>query len=138
MTIFTTFNDKMYLATGKELIKSVKKHLPNAKIVVYEELSEDVRREVASQVDELVSIKSLPSFRLVFNNNKDVITKDFGGNADKPVGDKFWNHRWFGWFRKVAMAHHAICETPEKRTGRLIFVDSDIRFKKGFNDYHLT
>ena len=138
MTIFTTFNDKMYLATGKELIKSVKKYLPNAKIVVYEELSEDIRREVASQVDELVSIKSLPSFRLVFNNNKDVITKDFGGNADKPVGDKFWIHRWFGWFRKVAMAHHAICETPEKRTGRLIFVDSDIRFKKGFNDYHLT
>tara|TARA_Y100001938_G_scaffold149699_1_gene237519 strand:+ start:1449 stop:2228 length:780 start_codon:yes stop_codon:yes gene_type:complete len=139
MTIFTTFNDRMYHATGKNLLSSIKTHLPAAGVVIYEELSHREGAKLVDRWNTAISINSLQNFKDVFEANKDVIPKSHGGEADEVVGDKFWNKRWFGWFKKVVMAHHAICvsDMMEQFGGYFIFVDSDIRFKKGFGDTDL-
>jgi hypothetical protein len=136
MTIFTTFNDRMYYATGKSLLSSIKTHLPASGVVIYEELSDGRASEIVDRWNTAITIKTLTSFKEVFEANKDVIPRAFGGEADKVAGDKFWNYRWFGWFRKVVMAHHATCvsDMMEQFGGYFIFIDSDIRFKKGFGD----
>ena len=133
MTIFSTFNDKQYQFSGKGLIKSVRKNLPFAGIVTYIDFID------ASFSDEWVTpirTATLMNVKKVFEANQDVIHKSFGGNADRVSGDEFWNKRWFGWFKKVAMAHHAICikNFGEEFGGYLIFVDSDIRIKKPFGE----
>ena len=136
MNVFTTFNDKMFLATGKGLIKSVRKNLPAAGIVVYEEFYSNKGSELCDPWCHLFSINSLKTVKQVFSNNKDIITKNYGGQAQQPLKDKFWNARWFGWFKKVAMAHHALCvkDFTLDFGGFFVFADSDIRIKQGFGD----
>ena len=137
MTIFTTFNDKMYLATGKDLLQSIRETLPAAGVILYEEFNSVKATELCTPwCNTLISIKSLKSVKEVLRNNKDIIPKAYRGDSSGAVGDKFWNYRWFGWFKKVAMAHHALCvkDFTTDFGGYFIFVDSDIRFKKGFGD----
>ena len=133
MTIITTFNDKLYNFSGKGLLKSIQKHLPNEKVIIYEELN-DIKNagEIILPEYELINIKSLNKLKEMLELQNDVIPPKFGGSATKTYGCKFWNKRWFGWFMKVLMAHDAICN--KNLDGFVVFVDSDIRFMKNFND----
>ena len=128
MKIITTFNEDMYSATGKGMLDTASKMLPSAEQVVYEEF-DTLKLDV-----ETVKVCELDKFKQVFRENKDVITTRFGGDGGDIVGDaknKSWNIRWFGWFRKVAMNHNAICETGYD--DYVIFADSDMRFIKPFD-----
>ena len=137
MTIITTFNDKLYNFSGKNLLKSIQKHLPNEKVIIYEEFTEPQREdEIILSEYELINIRSLNKLKEMLELHSNVIPKKFGGNATKKYGCKFWNKRWFGWFMKVLMTHDAICN--KNLNGFLVFVDSDIRFMKNFNDNTLT
>ena len=133
MTIITTFNDKLYNFSGKGLLKSIQKHLPNEKVIIYEELN-DIKNagEIILPEYELININSLNKLKEMLELQHDVIPPKFGGSATKTYGCKFWNKRWFGWFMKVLMAHDAICN--KNLDGFVVFVDSDIRFMKNFND----
>ena len=126
MVIISTFNEQMYHSTGKGMLASVGKFIPDARQVVYEEFD-----TVELDIDT-VKVTELKKFTTVFNENRDVITKQFGGDAVDVAGDKSWNIRWFGWFRKVLMNHHAICEVGYD--DYVIFVDSDMRFVKTFDE----
>ena len=133
MVVITTFNEEMYHATGKGMLESVSQMLPTAKQIVYDELK-TIKLDA-----QTVKVCELDTFKQVFKENKDVITEQFGGYADKTVGNnatnRSWNIRWFGWFRKVVMNHHAICETGYD--DYVIFADSDIRFIKPFDESFL-
>ena len=60
MTIVTTFNDKLYNFSGKGLLKSIQKHLPNEKVIIYEEFTEPQREdEIILSEYELINIRSL-------------------------------------------------------------------------------
>jgi len=121
MTIFTTFNKDIYDFSGKHLIESIKNHAPTTKIIAYKEFDEDINVES-------VDIRAIPALQQVINDNLDIIHESFGGHATEFNKEAFWNTRWPGWFRKVVMAHHAIYNNQHENY--LIFVDSDIRFKK--------
>ena len=125
MKIISTFNDKLYEFSGKEMIRSARAKVPDAEIIIYQELNQNT-------LDlETVDVDSLPEVKKVLEENADVISTPFGGLADK---DKMtmWNARWFGWFKKIAMGYHATCVKQYK--GYLLFVDSDIRFLSHFDE----
>ncbi|MBC8416865.1 hypothetical protein H8E06_00865 [bacterium] len=126
MKIISTFNEEMYHATGKRMLETAETYIPDAEKIVYGELS--------TKLDyETIDVCGIDQFKTVFDQNRDVITQAFGGDATSPPGiDKSFNIRWFGWFRKIAMWHHAICET--KHDDYVLFVDSDIRFLDTFTD----
>ena len=130
MRIITTFNEDMYQFSGKSMIQSLKKFMPGADVVVYDELDRDIE-EV-----KCIKVCKIPEFERVFEENKEVIPKDFGGTAESVPGNQSWNLRWFGWFRKVVMNYHAIC--VDKYDGYTIFADSDTRFINSFNEEFLS
>jgi hypothetical protein len=125
MKIISTFNDKLYEFSGKEMIRSARAKIPDAEIIIYQELNQNT-------LDlETVDVDNLPEVKKVLEENTDIISTPFGGLADK---DKMtmWNARWFGWFKKIAMGYHATCVKQHK--GYLLFVDSDIRFLSHFDE----
>ena len=112
------------------MLETVNSFLPEANVFVYEEL-ENQHVDFPS-----CKIREIPEFVKVFEANKEYISAPYGGNAMETVGDKFWNLRWFGWFRKVVMNYHAVC-VNNFDDEFLVFVDSDIRFTKSFDDEFL-
>jgi hypothetical protein len=126
MKIFSTFNDKLYEYSGKALLKSLETNMPGVEVIAYHELDNDI------QGIKGVKVCDIPEFKAVFEANKEVITEHFGGTGVDIPGDKAWNIRWFGWFRKIAMAYHAIC--VEKYSEYLVFSDCDNRFLRPFDD----
>lgn len=116
----------MYQSTGKVMLETTETYLPGAKKIVYGELTSELEYET-------VDVCNIQQFKTVFNENKDIITEEFGGTAKEPAGeDKSFNIRWFGWFRKIVMGYHAICE--EKHDDYVLFIDSDMRFIDTFTD----
>ena len=112
------------------MLETVNTFLPEANIFIYEELEEQVPDFPCCKIQDV------PEFANVFEANKQYISTTYGGSAAKTVGDKFWNLRWFGWFRKVVMNYHAVCVSTFDDEF-LVFVDSDIRFTKSFDDEFL-
>tara|TARA_Y100000592_G_scaffold45392_1_gene72039 strand:+ start:4680 stop:5453 length:774 start_codon:yes stop_codon:yes gene_type:complete len=137
MRILSTFNDKIYSFSGKGMLETVNTFLPEANILIYEELEEQ------TPDFPCYKIKDVPEFANVFEANKEVISKAYGGlgvgfpdDIKLAKGSTWWNYRWFGWFRKVVMNYHAVC-VSNFDDEFLIFVDSDIRFTKSFDDEFL-
>tara|TARA_Y100001938_G_C8074420_1_gene425106 strand:- start:942 stop:1706 length:765 start_codon:yes stop_codon:yes gene_type:complete len=127
MRIISTFNDSMYESTGEGMLKTVEKFLPEANIFIYEELNKNKLKYPS------VKVADVPEFQEVYERHNKVIPPSFGGSAEVIHGEKFWNKRWFGWFRKVVMNYDAVCN-QNFDDDYLVFVDSDIRFMKGFDD----
>jgi hypothetical protein len=125
MIIFTTFNKKIYEFSGAALIKSINEKMPEAKIIAYKEFKEDIGVQS-------VDINKLKTLNKVIRDNIDIVHESFGGNAKKIENQPFWNTRWPGWFRKIVMAHHATC--TKNYNDMLLFIDSDVRFKKEINE----
>jgi len=123
MRIVTTFDDRLYAASGKTLLETVRRHLPSAEILVYEELTSE-------QVDgPSVRVDRLPEFEQVLRDHRDIIPTDMGGTAVKLKG---YNRRWFGWFRKVIAQYDALTRRPYE--GYTVFLDSDVRVTAPFGD----
>ena len=95
MKIISTFNDDLYEIFAKELIKSTLTHLPDAELIVYEELE----RNKLDPCIKTVKVRALPIVNQVYQANKDII----GVPAVQGRLTYGWNKRWFGWFMKVAM-----------------------------------
>lgn len=126
MVIISTFNESMYQATGKAMLETAETYVPDAKKIVYGELETELEYET-------IDVCDIDTFKTVFEQNRDVITEEFGGTATEPPGiDKSFNIRWFGWFRKIVMGHHAICEA--KHDDYVLLIDSDTRFINTFTD----
>ena len=138
MKIISTLNDRLYEFSGKTMINSASNFMPNAEIQIYTEFeNEQYLKELESMGVKSVDVRLIPQRDIVFEKNKDIISKQYGGEAlpeDKKV-HTMWNIRWFGWFHKVLACHHAV--TQEDYDGWIVFADSDIRFRKGFDSSFL-
>lgn len=124
MRFITTFNDKYYRASGKQMLATLREFVPDADVLVYEELDEETITEPSVKVDEL------PEFHLVLENNRDVIPVDMGGDGTAEL--KGFNRRWFGWFRKILAEHDAL--TRNTYDGITILLDTDVRMVKPITD----
>ena len=49
MRILSTFNDKIYDLSGKDLLNSIEENMPDAEVWVYHEVSEDRLEEIESK-----------------------------------------------------------------------------------------
>lgn len=123
MRIITTFNDALYRASAKALLESVHALLPDAEILVYEELEQESCDEPSVRVDEL------PEFQAVLEANRDIIPEEMGGTARGLEG---YNRRWLGWFRKIVMQHDALTRRPHD--GYTILLDTDARIVRPFTE----
>ena len=130
MRIISTFNDSMYESTGAGMLKTVKEFLPEANVFIYKELKKNELEYPSIEVTEI------PEFQEVYERHKTLIPPKFGGSAEVIGGEKWWNKRWFGWFRKVVMNYDAVC-SQNFDDDYLVFVDSDIRFIKHLDDNFL-
>ena len=94
MRIISTFDDRLYESTGRNMLKTLKEYIPKADVTIYEELESN---NLAEDIDT-VSVRDIPQFDEVFKANKDIITPKFGGLGAKKKAYTFYNSRWFGWF----------------------------------------
>ena len=122
MRIITTFNDRLYDASGRDLLASIRTHLPHADLLVYEELDQ-IRLDVPT-----VAIRELPELAMVRENHRDVLASEYGGTADTLTG---FNRRWYGWFHKIVAQYDALIRRPTE--GLTLFLDCDIRVLKPFD-----
>ena len=127
MRILSTFNDKIYDLSGKDLLNSIEENMPDSEVWVYHEVSEDRLEEIKSKNlnIEIVDIRKLDEHNTVLDRNKDIIDPDHGGIAE---GLGHWNWRWFGWWKKILMQYDAIVRKRHKGTN--LFLDADVRFTK--------
>jgi len=116
MRVITTFNDRLYQASGKDLLASLATAWPEAEVLVYEELT-------AARLDvPTVPIADVPELHRVRASYPELIAPEYGGPADHLTG---FNRRWYGWFHKIVAQYDALVRRP---TGGLtLFLDSDIR-----------
>lgn len=121
MRIITTFNDRLYQASGHELLRSINQFIPHAELLVYHELDEH-QLNVPS-----VNIRSLPELADIRAKQLDVLAPEYGGSADQLAG---FNRRWFGWFHKIVAQHDALVRRPSG--GLTLFLDCDIRVINSF------
>lgn len=140
MKIFCTFNDKIYHSSGKDLIFSLKENGVSRDFSAYYEF-EDLEnqktiKKLAPKSKDITSDKSGDLIQNIFSKNRDIISPKYGGNASKKISEDFWNNRWFGWFKKIAMAYDAIYYNKDQDL--ILFLDSDIRAIKPFQPNEIT
>lgn len=135
MKIITTFNDRIYSFSGRQLLKQLDEVIPMAEKLIYEDFTAGISaNHIKTENGRVIRLNHLKTYKEVLAANQDVILKSCGGSADSVAGDVFWNSRWFGWFCKVAAMHHAVCIDDKNLGHYLVFVDADIRFIKPLND----
>eukprot|EP00232_Nephroselmis_pyriformis_P023247 CAMPEP_0182857432 /NCGR_PEP_ID=MMETSP0034_2-20130328/3046_1 /TAXON_ID=156128 /ORGANISM="Nephroselmis pyriformis, Strain CCMP717" /LENGTH=266 /DNA_ID=CAMNT_0024988671 /DNA_START=766 /DNA_END=1563 /DNA_ORIENTATION=- len=120
----TTFNRRLYEATGINLLNSFHNHQPDGDLLVAYE-------------DDLPSIIVNTSNILFFNldsdtylqswltSNKDIIPVEIGGTHQGKFKNIF-HSRTSKWFRKIAALHYASSLAYDI----IVFLDSDVIFKK--------
>ena len=136
----TTFNEKLYNMTGKDLITSFIKYINNADMLVcYEDF------EFKSEYNNIISydLKNDEYMNTWLNKHKDKIPKFYGGNAeddseifiDKNIdywagkkGQSWANYRASRYFRKIVSLNYAITNFSEKYD-YIFVIDSDCIFK---------
>lgn len=112
----TTFNRKIYDATGKNLLESFVKTGQADNVLVYGEGLSDI------PCGELIDITKCPELAYVRQNFHDIIGSEYGGGATNLTG---FNQRWFGWFHKIVAQYDALTRRPTD--DYTIFLDSDVR-----------
>ncbi len=141
MKIFSTFNDKIYHSSGRDLIFSLKGAGMIDSFIGYYEFSD--KENVKTLLKLAPNSRNLNSsicgeiITNIFNKNKHIIPQKHGGTAPQEICDDFWNRRWFSWFKKIAMAYDALWREDADAGEIYLFLDSDIRVIKPFNQLQL-
>tara|TARA_Y100001963_G_scaffold114935_1_gene159424 strand:+ start:197 stop:940 length:744 start_codon:yes stop_codon:yes gene_type:complete len=120
----TSFNNKLFHATGKNLIESFVHHKTEGNLLITHE--DDIDNEIPKHWKFLFyNLDKDDYLQNWLDKNIDIIPKDLGGTHNGNFDNKF-HRRTSQWFRKIAALHHAVSYNFDK----LIFVDSDVYFKK--------
>jgi len=122
----TTFNRKIYDATGRQLLESLAETGQADNILVYGEGLSDI------PCGELIDITKCPELSYVREQFHDLISTEYGGGATHLTG---FNQRWFGWFHKVVAQYDALIRRPTD--SYTIFLDSDVRCVRPLTDTDL-
>lgn len=116
LRIITTFNQKMYEASGKELLDSVFEFIPDAQVLAY------VDDPVAGDGADFIDLTTLPERAYVLKKFAHLIPETHGGSASELTG---FNQRWFGWFQKIIAQYDTLLRRPHE--GWTLFLDADVR-----------
>ncbi len=149
----TTFNQKFFDLTGKNLLMSFLEHQPdNHMYVAYEEMEEEDFGDKLGELNNFTTtdISESEVLKSWVKENEDIIPILMGGKADPSICKcknatkmkkfkghiigcpySYFNSRAAGWFRKVVALNWAAEQTDAEI---LHWVDSDCVFKKHMGD----
>jgi hypothetical protein len=116
----TSFNEVFYEASGRRCVETFREHNPSYEIWAYIEAPgddrlSDLHRAVASLGTNVVRLSSLPLLDEFLEIARDVIPREFGGDAPPEMfpgegpqtGDVWFRKNMFRWFRKIVALDHA-------------------------------
>lgn len=142
----TTFNEKLYNMSGKNLIDSFTSKIKNADMLVcYEDF------EFLSDNEKIIkyNLKDDNYMNTWLETHKKIIPKCYGGEAEddseifKDNNVDFWNgangqtwakHRASRYFRKIVALNYAMINFSEKYD-YIFVIDSDCIFKDSLHDH---
>lgn len=133
----TTFNDKIFEASGSKMLKSFFETQINRDILCcYENLNPKKSFKALDQ-SRLISLNLSESIFLNswLKENSDIIPIEYGGTAikeKKPEVFLPWNFRAAGWFRKIVSLEESLKYIS--KYDAIVFVDSDSKFLKNIDD----
>ena len=139
----TTFNQRLYDLTGKNLVKSFLENIKNGDLLVcYEDMDFDVESDRIIKFD----IDKSEYFTKWIKDNDKNIPKFYGGSADDKdprfilddkKGQDWARFRASRYFRKVAALHTALDKLSDKYD-LILLTDSDVIFKKDLDDAKIS
>ena len=150
----TSFNKKLFDATGKAMIQSFLSSKIEGDLLVTHE--DDIAKEIPKA--DTISLLKLEDYEFLnhwLRENKDIIPVEYGGEMegcgckDIPPNKHYYkdhikrcpnlgfNRRASLWFRKIAAMHKALSVSKDKGYERVVFIDSDVLFKKSITDEFL-
>ncbi len=116
----TSFNDVFYEASGRRCIETFREQNPSYEIWAYIEAGDrdriaDLEQEVSAMGATVVSLANLSLLPEFLEIARDVIPREFGGDAPPEMfpgegpqtGDVWFRKNMFRWFRKIVALEHA-------------------------------
>ena len=150
----TSFNKKLFDVTGEAMVQSfLRAKIQGDLLVTYED---DIEKKIPKA--DSISLLKLEGYDFLndwLENNKDIIPVEYGGEMEGcdckniPPNKHYYkdhiqgcpnlgfNRRASLWFRKIAAMHRALDISKEKGYERIVFIDSDVVFKKSITDEFL-
>jgi hypothetical protein len=130
----TSFNDVFYEASGKKCVETLSKHNPPYEIWTYIEAADDdalvgIERELEAMGATVVHLSRLPLLTDFLEIARDVIPKQFGGDAPPEMfpgegpqtGNVWFRKNMYRWFRKIVALDHSSAGFEEL----LFWIDCD-------------
>ena len=150
----TSFNKKLFDVTGEAMVQSfLRAKIQGDLLVTYED---DIENKIPKA--DSISLLKLEEYDFLngwLDANKDIIPVEYGGEYEGcechklPASKHYYkghirrcpnlgfNRRASLWFRKIAAMHRALDISREKGYERIVFIDSDVVFKKSISDEFL-
>ena len=150
----TSFNKKLFDVTGEAMVQSfLRAKIQGDLLVTYED---DIEKKIPKA--DSISLLKLEDYDFLndwLENNKDIIPVEYGGEMEgcdcknippnkhhykdhiQGCPNLGFNRRASLWFRKIAAMHRALDISKEKGYERIVFIDSDVVFKKSITDEFL-
>jgi hypothetical protein len=130
----TSFNDVFYEASGRRCVETFRVHNPDYEIWSYVEGSDEgavaqIERELQALGSTVVRLDTLPLLGEFLHVARDVIPREFGGDAPAEMfpgegpatGDVWFRKNMYRWFRKIVALDHATAGFDDV----LFWMDSD-------------
>jgi hypothetical protein len=116
----TSFNDVFYEASGRRCVHTLREHNSSYEIWAYVEANDptalvEIERETAALGVHVVRLADLPLLAGFLAVARDVIPREFGGEAPAEMfpgegpwtGDVWFRKNMYRWFRKIVALEHA-------------------------------
>jgi hypothetical protein len=112
----TSFNDVFYEASGRRCVETFREHNPEYEIWSYVEGTDQaIDDELEALGSTVVRLESLPLLAEFLELARDVIPREFGGDAPPEMfpgegpatGDVWFRKNMYRWFRKIVALDHA-------------------------------
>ena len=126
----TSFNDVFFEASGRRCVETFREYNPTYEIRSYVEgADEAIPQQLERMGSEVVRLESLPLLTEFLNVARDVIPREFGGDAPAEMfpgegpatGDVWFRKNMYRWFRKIVAIDHASAGFDDV----LFWMDSD-------------
>jgi len=115
----TSFNDVFYAASGRRCVETLRAHNPAYEVWTYIEAAEHdvllaIEQELAGMGATVVRLSELPLLPEFLEVARDVIPRQFGGDAPPAMfpgegsltGDVWFRKNMYRWFRKIVALDH--------------------------------
>nr|WRJ69878.1 hypothetical protein TetV2_00433 [Oceanusvirus sp.] len=119
----TSFHEKMYNATGKDLLRSWLNHWSNGKMTVYAEGTDlDYVQEASDDRVNVVGIDDDPWLNAWLEENRDNIPVELGGACTGEMS--MWDRKSSLWARKTAAFQRAYADA--EHGDLVVWLDADV------------